>query len=226
MRAPLTLLSCAALLLASLGLSGCRSRELAPSLPPEPPATVRRPTSDLDAPARAVVEQALKVLDDCVVGQDEIAQLEYDEWDSCLVTPGAAAELDRRAGALIEVAKAAAPAGPAASFVAEASYFRDWVLLVQRTGDSRGSAALYQRLATTWNQWHRETSVAVDPPSLVRSIFGVARDRSGPSVYYIKNSHGTAQRDHDAFVKRGVPLEWRRGPNGPILKVPGPAAGQ
>jgi hypothetical protein len=226
MRAPLTRPSCAALLLASLGLSGCRSRELAPSLPPEPPATVRRPTSDLDAPARAVVEQALKVLDDCVVGQDEIALLDYDEWDSCLVTPGAAAELDGRTGALLEAAKAVELAGPPASFVAEATLYRDWVLLVQHTSDARGSAALYQRLATSWNQWHPETSVAVDPPSLVRSIFGVAHDRSGPFAYYLKNSHGTAQRDHDAFVARRAKLGWRRGANGPILEVPRPPVGQ
>ena len=216
---------------AMLGLAACAQRELgsaptassalpiASSIPaPAASASASAPTS-IDAPAKAFVETALGVLKSCTIHQDEIEMLGYEESDQCnKMDPADVAELRKRGDALAAASAQATTLPPLArTFVDEAKMYRAWIDLVQTSKDSRGTAALYQRLARVWNSWRPDAKVEVDPQSLVMDLFGVDESRIEHMTFYLKNAHGSGKALYEKWRAAGSTLTWSRGVNGPYI---------
>ena len=202
----------------SLGLAGCQRQEVAPLLPAaSASASARPPASTLRAPARAVIEQAIGVLKDCYIGQNDIDIYSAIDFDICPLDAGEVAALGARDDALATAAGAVDLVGLPATFVSISHMYRRWIDLTARTKDGRGTAAFYQSFAKVWNEWNPDAAVEVDPPSLVRSHFGVTEDRAGHFAFYMKNVHVPGARNYETFRKLGHALTWRRSANGAFI---------
>jgi len=147
---------------------------------------------------------------DCRLGSDAVEIVSVIPFDRCRTNDGLVKAYQQALAAFDTVASSATR-GTVASFREKARAFGDFTKQALATGDTRGTAALYQDLAFTYNAWQPNKPVAVDPPRLIALYFGLARV---PETDYFRNLHNDGAARKAAFEASGKHFLWRRGPNG------------
>jgi hypothetical protein len=99
--------------------------------------------------------------------------------------------------------------GERASIVKQFQLFSDWMKFSQRAKQTRGTLALFQGLAITWNSYQPKQKTAPDPPTIVAHYFG--------QVHNVVRE-AWAQKKVEARRKRGLPLPWEAAVHGPRLR--------
>jgi len=181
--------------------------------PPKPPSAEQvRAFDDLAFAALTAMQKALEA---CKLDFEEPRDwFSYDFFDVCawkeqdvpaVVQAVAAAEAKLKEAPELEE-------GKRADVLAQLRLFRDWLALSQRSGQSRGTLALFQEVAKTWNGYQVDVGrhVPPDPPHIVHQY---TVDFGHPHVNYIAHSY----KELDARKALGLPLPWRRGVHGPRL---------
>jgi hypothetical protein len=103
------------------------------------------------------------------------------------------------------------PSGAAATFREKAGAFGEFTTAALQSQDTRGTAALYQDLALSYNRWQPSKAVAVDPPRMLELYFGVSHS---PHNDYLRNLRHDGEQRKAKFEASGKHLVWQRGPNG------------
>jgi hypothetical protein len=99
--------------------------------------------------------------------------------------------------------------GKRASVIHQFHLFSDWMKLSQRAKQVRGTLALFQGLAITWNSYQPKQKTAADPPKIVTQYFEHMPDEHD---HYL-STFGP----YKARKARGLPLKWFAAIHGPRL---------
>ena len=175
-------------------------------------ATPPAAAAELEAAAATVIKNAIAFVGPaCRLGQDDVELLYGIPFDRCPTDAGMVAAYQQAWTAFDTLASRAMPRGAAATFREKAGAFREFTAAALTSQDTRGTAALYQDLALSYNRWQPDKAVAVDPPRLLDLYFGVAHL---PSNDYLRNLHHDGEQRKAAFEASGKHFVWQRGPNG------------
>lgn len=139
---------------------------------------------------------------------------DFEFFDWCTWKEGVVPSVSKSAGELSALLKTAPELreDKRKDFIAKLDMFHDWLLLAERSKESRGTLALFQELALAWNAYQSDKNkhVAPDPAHIVHQY---TVDFGNAHVNYLSESNR-------AWEKRkalGSPLPWRRGLHGPRL---------
>ncbi len=179
--------------------------ELLTASPPVVPA-------ELEAAAATLIKSAIDFVGPkCRFGQDEVEFFSGIPFDRCPTDAGMVAAYQQAWTAFDALASHTPLRGAAATFRAKAAAFGQFTATALKSQDTRGTAALYQDLALSYNQWQPSKAVAVDSPRIIALYFGVAHL---PSNDYLRNLKHDGEQRKAAFEASGKHFIWRRGPNG------------
>ena len=175
-----------------------------------PPPTAA--TAELEATAATLIKSAIAFVGPkCRLGQDDVEFFSGIPYDRCPTDAGIVGAYQQAWTAFEALAGHALRQGAGATFREKASEFRDFTAAALASQDTRGTAALYQDLALSYNRWQPNKAVAVDPPRMLDLYFGVAHL---PSNDYLRNLHHDGDQRRAKFQASGKHLVWQRGPNG------------
>jgi hypothetical protein len=147
----------------------------------------------------------------CKLGGDAIELLAVVPFDRCPVDARMVKDYEAALGAFDAIASRAALDGKAATYAEKARLFGSWVNLTLQSKDTRGTSALYQDLALSFNAWQPEKRVWVDSPRMVNLYFGLSGNRGDD---YLRNHRNDGEKRRAAWLATGKHFSWRRGPNG------------
>jgi SGNH hydrolase-like domain, acetyltransferase AlgX len=175
-------------------------------------ATPEAVTAELAAAASTLITSAIAFVGPkCRLGQDDIELLYGIPYDRCPTDADMVAAYQQAWSTFDALASRARLPGAAATFREKAGAFGEFTTVALQSQDTRGTAALYQDLALSYNRWQPGKAVAVDPPRLLDLYFGVAHL---PSNDYLRNLHHDGDQRKAKFEASGQHFVWQRGPNG------------
>lgn len=179
----------------------------------EPPALAPADrVTRFDAPAKRALEAAQQALVDCRLTADNPGEwFDFEYFDLCEFGPQKVPSFRAAVNALDQLVREdpQLDQGSRATLTRALRDFASWLELSVRAAQTRGTLALYQDVARTWNDYQPKDKVELDPPHIVHQYTVQFPERF---VDYVIGKAG--YRSHLAF---GLPLPWRRGVHGPRL---------
>lgn len=192
------------------------ARAAVPAVATRAPEASAEQVQAFDGLAQKALGAMQKALEACKLDFEEPGDwFVFDFYDTCRWREGNVPAAVEAVGAVEAKVKEAPELeqGKRADVLAQLRLFRDWLALSQRSSQSRGTLALFQDVARTWNGYQADPAkqVPADPPHIVHQY---TEDFGHPHVNYISRSYG----EFAARKALGLPLPWKRGVHGPRLQ--------